>query len=448
MLSEAEKLNALIDLGNNLNQVQDLDILMELLLTEARRFVNADAGTIYVRDNNRLQFTYTQNDSVQRRLGNGETLLKLIYSAFSIPIDANTIAGFVASEGTTLNIPDVYEIPPGATYAFGKEFDQKVDYRTRSMLTIPLRIGIGKILGVLQIINALDENGHVIAFSEQDQKMMTVFASFAAVALERAQMTRALLLRIIRMAEMSDPNETGPHVNRVGAYSVDLYERWAIRHSVPKYDIDRNRDILRRAAMLHDVGKVAITERLLQKPGKFTKSEFLVMKLHTIWGAQLFLDRQSDFDDMAREVALNHHERWDGTGYPGNVDIGENVPLSIQEMLEYCQDGSDDLLIQRVESILKPGKKDQEIPIFARIVAIADVYDALRSKRSYKEAWSEDEVCAIIKNEAGAQFDPELVQIFLEPSCRTMFHSIRERYEDFPPEFDFVKRWSPKKYEP
>jgi HD-GYP domain-containing protein (c-di-GMP phosphodiesterase class II) len=448
MLSEAEKLNALIDLGNNLNQVQDLDILMELLLTEARRFVNADAGTIYVRDNNRLQFTYTQNDSVQRRLGNGETLLKLIYSAFSIPIDANTIAGFVASEGTTLNLPDVYEIPPGATYAFGKEFDQKVDYRTRSMLTIPLRIGIGKILGVLQIINALDENGHVIAFSEQDQKMMTVFASFAAVALERAQMTRALLLRIIRMAEMSDPNETGPHVNRVGAYSVDLYERWAIRHSVPKYDIDRNRDILRRAAMLHDVGKVAITERLLQKPGKFTKSEFLVMKLHTIWGAQLFLDRQSDFDDMAREVALNHHERWDGTGYPGNVDIGENVPLSIQEMLEYCQDGSDDLLIQRVESILKPGKKDQEIPIFARIVAIADVYDALRSKRSYKEAWSEDEVCAIIRNEAGAQFDPELVQLFLEPSCRTMFHSIRERYEDFPPEFDFVKRWSPKKYEP
>jgi response regulator RpfG family c-di-GMP phosphodiesterase len=82
-----------------------------------------------------------------------------------------------------------------------------------------------------------------------------------------------------------------------------------------------------------------------------------------------------------------------------------------------------------------------------RIVAIADVYDALRSKRSYKEAWSENEVCAIIKNEAGAQFDPELVQIFLEPSCRTMFHSIRERYEDFPPEFDFVKRWSPKKPE-
>jgi HD-GYP domain-containing protein (c-di-GMP phosphodiesterase class II) len=444
MLSEAEKLNALIDLGNKLNQVQDLDILMEHLLTEARRFVNADAGTIYVRDCDCLRFTYTQNETVQRRLGNGETLLKLIYSAFSIPIDANTIAGYVASEGNVLNIPDVYEIGHGATYAFGKEFDLKVDYRTRSMLTIPLRVGIGKILGVLQIINALDAAGNVIAFSEQDQKMMTLFASFAAVALERAQMTRVLLLRIIRMAEMSDPNETGPHVNRVGAYSVDLYERWAKRHAVPKTEVDRNRDILRRAAMLHDVGKVAITERLLQKPGRFTKSEFLVMKLHTIWGAQLFLDRQSDFDDMAREVALNHHERWDGTGYPGDVEIGENVPLNIQKMLEDSQDGAEELLIQRVENILKPGKKNTDIPIFARIVAIADVYDALRSKRSYKEAWSEDEVCTIIKNEAGAQFDPELVDIFLDPSCRSMFQSIQHRYEDFPPEFDFVRRWSPK----
>lgn len=447
MLSEAEKLNVLIDLGNNLNQVQDLDILMEHLLTEARRFVNADAGTIYVRDGNRLQFTYTQNDSVQRRLGNGETLLKLVYSAFSIPIDANTIAGFVASEGTTLNIQDVYEIPSGTTYAFGKEFDQKVDYRTRSMLTIPLRVGIGKILGVLQIINALDEKRNVTIFSEQDQKMMTVFASFAAVALERAQMTRTLLLRIIRMAEMSDPNETGPHVNRVGAYSVDLYERWAIRQSIPRHEIDRHRDILRRAAMLHDVGKVAITERLIHKPGKLSESEYLVVQLHTIWGAQLFLDKQSDFDDMAREVALNHHERWDGRGYPGNVDIGENVPLSIQDMLKDCQEGSDELIIQRIRSILKPGKKAQEIPIFARIVAIADVYDALRSKRSYKKAHHENEVCAIIKNDAGAHFDPELVNIFLEPDCRATFLSIQQRYEDFPPEFDYIKRWSPKKPE-
>jgi HD-GYP domain-containing protein (c-di-GMP phosphodiesterase class II) len=434
MLSETEKLNALINLGIKLNQVQDLDILMEHLLTEARRFTNADAGTIYVRDKEHLHFTYAQNDTLQRRLGNGE---KLIYSSFTVPINSKTIAGHVATEGRPLNILDVYEMESQTSYGFGKEFDQEVDYRTKSMLTIPLKVGSGEILGVLQIINAQDEAGNVIAFSDQDHKMMMLFASFAAVALERAQMTRALLLRMIRMAEMRDPNETGPHVNRVGAYSVELYERWAKRHLVSNIEIDRNRDILRRAAMLHDVGKVAIPDRLLHKPGGFTKSEFLVVKLHTIWGAQLFSNRQSDFDDMAREVALNHHRRWDGKGYPGDASIDNHVSLDIQKMLEDSPDAIDEPVIQRIESILKNRIQKEEIPIFARIVALADVYDALSSKRSYKEACNENEVCSIIEKEAGAQFDPELVEIFLNNSCLSMFRSIQQRYKDNPPQFCF-----------
>jgi HD-GYP domain-containing protein (c-di-GMP phosphodiesterase class II) len=436
MLSETEKLNALMDLGNQLNQIQDSDILMEHLLTEARRFTNADAGTIYVRNKEHLHFSYTQNDSLQRRLGNGE---KLIYSSFTVPMNSKTIAGHVATDGRPLNIPDVYEMTSDVSYGFGKEFDQKVDYRTQSMLTIPLKVGSREILGVLQIINAQDEAKNVIAFSDQDQKIMMLFAGFAAVALERAQMTRALLLRMIRMAEMRDPNETGPHVNRVAAYSVELYERWAKRHFVSEMEIDRNRDILRRAAMLHDVGKVAISDSLLQKPGRFTKAEFLVMKLHTIWGAQLFSDRQSDFDDMAREVALNHHERWDGKGYPGEVDIATFVSLDIQKMLNNRPDATNAPIIQRIERILKNGKQKEDIPIFARIVALADVYDALSSKRSYKEACGENEVCSIIEKEAGAQFDPELVEIFLNNSCIATFRSIQQRYKDHPREFSSEK---------
>ncbi len=431
MLSETEKLNALMELGIKLNQVQDMDILMEHLLTEARRFVNADAGSIYIRDEDHLNFTYTQNDTLQRRLGNGE---KLIYSTFTVPINTKTIAGYVATDCRSLNILDVYKIESEDSYRFGKEFDQKVDYRTRSMLTIPLKVGSGDVLGVLQIINAQDEARNVIAFSDQDEKMMTLFASIAAVALERAQMTRAMLLRMIRMAEMRDPNETGPHVNRVGAYSVELYERWAKRHSVSRKEIDRNRDILRCAAMLHDVGKVAIRDRILQKPGRLEKCEFLVMSMHTIWGAQLFSNHQSDFDDMAREVALNHHERWDGKGYPGEVNIANHVDFDIQKMLEDSPDAADELVIQKIESILKKGKKKEDIPIFARIVAIADVYDALSSKRSYKEAWTEKEVCSAIKKEACTQFDPELVEIFLNNACRSMFRSIQQRYKDHPPE--------------
>lgn len=253
-----------MELGIKLNQVHDLDILMEELLTEARRFVNADAGSIYIREEDYLHFTYTQNDTLQRRMGTGE---KLIYSTFTIPVNTKTIAGYVASEGRSLNLPDAYIIGPEASYGFGKEFDQQVDYRSRSMLTIPLKAGNGSVIGVLQIINAKDNTGNVVVFSDRDEKIMMLFASIASAALEHAYVSRALLLRMIRMAEMRDPKETGAHANRVGAYSVELYERWAKRHVVSKKELERNRDSLRRAAMLHDVGKVAIPDRILKKKG-------------------------------------------------------------------------------------------------------------------------------------------------------------------------------------
>ena len=104
MLTETEKLSAITNLGIELSQVHDLDILMERVLTEARRFVNADAGSIYIRQNNQLNFSYTQNDSLQRRLKNGD---KLIYSTFTVPIDKESIAGYVAATGRSLNLPEV-----------------------------------------------------------------------------------------------------------------------------------------------------------------------------------------------------------------------------------------------------------------------------------------------------------------------------------------------------
>jgi HD-GYP domain-containing protein (c-di-GMP phosphodiesterase class II) len=409
MLTETEKLDKLMALGIELNQVKDLDVLMERILTDARRFVNADAGSIYIRDEDRLHFTYTQNDTLQNRLPPDE---KLIYSTFSMPINTGSIAGYAATRGTLLNIADVYHLEPGVPYQFSKKFDQSAGYTTRSMVTVPLKSGRGDLLGILQIINAQGDNGQAIAFSTADENLMQHFASVAAVALERAQMTRAILLRMISMAEMRDPKETGAHVNRVGGYSLELYEGWAKNHGIDPKEIEQGRDSLRMAAMLHDVGKVAISDLILKKPGRFNNDEREIMKQHTVLGAQLFLDARSDFDEAAREVALNHHERWDGDGYPGHVNMVTGEPLPGYRK-------PDDSAV---------GKREEEIPIFGRIVALADVYDALSSARVYKKAWSEKDVLDTIEKEAGAQFDPELVEIFLNRI--DILRSIQQRYKD------------------
>jgi len=167
MLSEAEKLDKLTYLGIELNQVRDLDILMERVLEYARSFVNADAGSIYIKnkDEDTLQFTYTQNETLQERLPKGE---KLIYATFTLPINKESISGYVASTGQLLNIPDVYKIDETAPYHFGKKFDEESGYQTRSVITVPLETRRGDILGILQIINAQDENKNIIPFTDSD----------------------------------------------------------------------------------------------------------------------------------------------------------------------------------------------------------------------------------------------------------------------------------------
>jgi len=407
MLSEKEKLDALTQLGIELNLVQDLDLLMELILSEARRFVNADAGSIYMKDGDQLNFTYTQNNTLQKRLNIGE---KLIYATFSIPVDKTSMAGYVAATGRPLNLEDVYQIDAQRPFRFSRKFDEASDYTTRSALTLPLKTPEGKVLGVLQIINALDDAGRCVAFSRADEKVMTLFASIAAVAVSRAKLTRAMILRMIQMAEMRDPHETGDHVNRVAGYAVEIYEKWAGNHHHTPEEIHKNRDTLRMAAMLHDVGKIAISDLILKKPSRFDLDEYEVMKMHTVFGARLFQDQQSDYDVAAAQVALNHHERWDGQGYPGQVDVAASARLEDFPSLNRN----------------RPGKKGCEIPIFGRIVSLADVYDALCSQRVYKEAWDEERALSAIEQSKGRQFDPELVDIFLNNI--DMIRSIQQRY--------------------
>ncbi len=406
-MADKASLRELISIDSELNKIQDVDILLERLLFEARKMVGADAGTIYVKQDDKLLFKYSQNDTKQRNLPPGQ---KLIYSFFAIPVNEKTIAGYCALTGQVLNIPDVYKIPKKSPFTFNQTYDKLSEYRTTSMLSLPLKASTGQLLGVIQLINKQDSEGNVQPFSKDDEVFASHFGASAAVALQRANMTRAMILRMIKMSELRDPKETGAHVNRVSGYALEIYERWAAKKGVPQPEIERYRDVLKLAAMLHDVGKVAISDLILKKPAAFTPEERMVMQAHTYYGARLFSDEQSELDTICAKVAMTHHENWDGSGYPGmvNPETGEAI--------EKGDDGQPRRL------------KGEEIPLPGRIVALADVYDALMSRRVYKEPWDEAKVYGEIKSMAGKKFDPELVECFFEILPNII--QVRSRYPD------------------
>ena len=406
-----DKLQKIIEIERQLGEIQDVDVLLERILTETRHIVNADAGSIYVVEGDKLKIKYGQNDTHLKELAPGD---KLPYTCFSFPINEKQICGYVALTGQPLNIPDCYALPEDTVYKFNRNTDLTTDYHTKSMYTLPLKMANGKLLGVLQIINAKDEDGRVIAFDEEAELLITHFASSAVQALQHAYLTSNMVKRMLKMAEFRDPKETYPHVERVSSFSLEIYDRWAFNHNVPEEEQHRYRDNLKIAAKFHDVGKVGISDVILKKTfPRFTDEERSIMKGHTVIGAQLFDPPESPLDRMSMEIALHHHDRWDGgpSGYPGDIKLNQ---FDIKEgVLPIC-----------------PPLTGKDIPLSARIVAVADVFDALSHKRCYKEAWSIEDAFAEIQNSSGTHFDPEVVLAFIQVKDRIC--SIQMAYPDDP----------------
>lgn len=399
------KLEEIIEIENELAEIKDVDVLLERILTETRKIVNADAGSIYevTSDGKSLHIKFGQNDTRQKLLEPG---MKLPYTSFSFPISETSIAGYVAQTFKILNIEDCYKLDPKLPFKFNPNPDLLANYRTTSMYVLPLRSD-KELFGVLQIINKKDENGASVPFTKQDELYITHFANSVVNLLKNAYLTQDMVNRMNDMAALRDPKETGGHVKRVSTYSLEIFDRWAFNHSIALEDTHEFRSNLAIAARFHDIGKVGISDLILKKPGRFDEHERNVMKAHTCMGAQLFNPDKSYMDELSFNINLHHHDRWDGgeQGYPGKVDISKYVtgdPIPPAEPLS-----------------------GTEIPLEARIVAVADVFDALSSQRCYKEAWTIDQAFEEIENCAGKQFDPEIVQAFLE---------IRERitaiYED------------------
>ncbi|PKL17946.1 MAG: two-component system response regulator [Spirochaetae bacterium HGW-Spirochaetae-5] len=195
--------------------------------------------------------------------------------------------------------------------------------------------------------------------------------------------TRLDIIRILgRAAEYKD-NETGIHIIRMSRYC----EKIALAHGLDNKDAE----LLLNAAPMHDVGKIGIPDNILQKPGRLDEKEREIINSHAYIGSKIIGKHKSEILSTAAVIAYEHHEKWDGSGYPR-------------------------------------GLKGEEINIFSRITALADVFDALTSKRVYKEIWPVEDAVKLIKNEKGKHFDPEIVDAFL--SILPEILKIREEHSD------------------
>lgn len=374
------RVTGLVKIGIELNQIQDFDSLMDRILSEARYLLHSQAGTIFLREGEDLRFAFFHNDALAERTSTGKPPP---VAEFRIPITDRSLAGWVCLTGQSLYIADCYNISLEVPYRFDSSFDLLLGYRTQSMIAMPLKNQSGRILGVIQVINALSSNGReIVGYSSDDIRMLEHFASVATVAIERAHMVEKMVSGIIRLTEIRDPDETFPHSERVEGYAAVLFEEWARRRGLVGVAFDRQLDRLRYAAKLHDIGKIGVSDSILRSPNMLSDTERQEIQKHTHTGGDFFSREPTDFDEAAREVALYHHERWDGLGYPGFDDGG-----------------------------VHRGRCGEEIPLFARIVGLADVFDALSSDRCYRDAWKDEKVREHIQDQKGKHFDPELVEI-------------------------------------
>jgi len=271
------------------------------------------------------------------------------------------VAGWVAENRQGVLIPDC-----GKDGRFTQKMDQKSKFKTRNMLCAPL-VFRGELIGVLQAINR-----KAGTFSESDLLLFTDLANQVAIALKNAilysDLRRTFYESVTALAEaieLRDPY-TGGHTQRVRKYALAIGKELNLNEA--------EMEVLSLSAILHDIGKIGVADKILRKQGKLDFDEFTEMKKHPEWGFKIL--QKVPYLAMTYDGVLYHHERFDGKGYP-------------------------------------TGKKGAEIPLFARIIAVADTFDAMTTNRPYRQGLDLDFVMKELKACAGSQFDKKVVGAFL-----------------------------------
>jgi putative two-component system response regulator len=360
----------LIQVGIALSAERNLERLLQVIVSEAQSLTNAEGVSLYLRQNDSLYFKISQNHAIPA--GPSPDL-----QALSLPLNDNahpSIAAYVVTTGETLNLADVYQLPEEAPYRFNADFDRKTGYCTTSMLTVPMRDLAGQVLGALQLVNHRPRDQALgQMFPELETSVAESLASQAAIAYKNILLEdrlrnayRDTIHRLSAAAEYRDP-ETGDHLVRMSHYSRIIAKYMGLPLAYQELIFD--------ASPMHDVGKLGIADAILLKPGKFTPEERAIMMRHAQIGADILENSEAELLQVSAVIARSHHEKYDGSGYP-------------------------------------LGLKGEDIPLEGRIVALADVYDALSSQRVYKAAWSQEDVLDRIQQDTGSHFDPEVVAAF------------------------------------
>jgi HD-GYP domain-containing protein (c-di-GMP phosphodiesterase class II) len=347
-VTTGSKLDLILDVTRRLMSITDLDALLRDMAEATTKLLEADRATIFIVDREKNELW----SRVALGAGVGEIRLAIGVG----------IAGTVAATGETINIPDAYADP-----RFNPEPDKRSGYRTRSLLTFPMTGQNGRVIGVFQVVNK--KGGE--HFTSDDEETLSSLGASAAVAVENAQLLAGqkrlweTLIETLAVTIDARDQQTAGHSQRVTRYAE------VIGRAMGLAGIELEK--LRAAALLHDYGKIAVRDEFLTKPGKLDEGEFAYMKAHAEKTGEFLA--YLEFPHDMREVpimAAQHHERMDGKGYPRGLPA-------------------------------------ERIVLGARIVAVADVFDALTAPRYYKPAYTLEKTLEIMDTMAGDHLDPRVI---------------------------------------